>query len=75
MLKAISIIILAACLFAVVIFTSQWWLSDSGQVSKQTLLAPSELSSTSSSLSVVASSTQSVATPVITSTSLSTSFD
>lgn len=73
MLKAISIIILAACLFAVVIFTSQWWLSNSGQVSKQTLLAPSERSSTSSSLSVVASSTQSVATPVITSTSLSTS--
>lgn len=73
MLKAISIIILAACLFAVVIFISQWWLSNSGQVSKQTLLAPSERSSTSSSLSVVASSTQSVATPVITSTSLSTS--
>lgn len=68
MLKAISIIILAACLFAVVIFISQWWLSNSGQVSKQTLLAPSERSSTSSSLSVVASSTQSVATPVITST-------
>lgn len=73
MLKAISIIILAACLFAVVIFTSQWWLSNSGQVSKPTLLAPSELSSTSSSLSVVASSTQSVTTPVITSTSLSAS--
>lgn len=73
MLKAISTIILAACLFAVVIFTSQWWLSNSGQVSKQTLLAPSERSSTSSSLSVVASSTQSVATPVITSTSLSAS--